>query len=82
MLLGNKTDPIIMIRSTQVNETVTVTTEATFLAALGAPNYVQKYSWEIQPLSLDDCGIMRALKRTYSPFVISSTSSLPYKTSM
>jgi hypothetical protein len=43
---------------------------------------VKKFSWDIQPLSLDECGVMRVLKRTYSPYVVSSTSSQPYKISV
>jgi hypothetical protein len=75
---GYKTAPTITIAS----QTSTPTTAATFQAVLGGINYVKKFSWEIQPLSLDECGIMRVLKRTYSPFVVSSTTSQPYKISV
>jgi hypothetical protein len=75
---GYKTAPTITIAS----QTSTPTTAATFQAVLGGINYVKKFSWDIQPLSLDECGIMRVLKRTYSPFVVSSTSSQPYKISV
>ena len=78
-----------MVRDTKQPPTITIgtitgtaTTAATFQAVLGGINYVKKFSWDIQPLSLDECGIIRVLKRTYSPFVVSSASSQPYKISV
>jgi hypothetical protein len=75
---GYKTAPTITIGTT----TGTQVTAATFQTVLGGITYIKKFSWDIQPLSLDECGIMRVLKRTYSPFVVSSTSSQPYKISV
>jgi len=75
---GYKTAPTVTIGAI----TGTSTTAATFQTVLGGTTYVKKFSWDIQPLSLDECGIMRVLKRTYSPFVVSSTSSQPYKISV
>jgi hypothetical protein len=75
---GYKTAPTITIAT----QTSTPVTAATFQAVLGGINYVKKFAWDIQPLSLDECGVMRVLKRTYSPYVVSSTSSQPYKISV
>jgi hypothetical protein len=75
---GYKTAPTITIAS----QTSTIVTAATFQAVLGGINYVKKFAWDIQPLSLDECGVMRVLKRTYSPYVVSSTTSQPYKISV
>jgi len=75
---GYKTAPTITIGTT----TGTSVTAATFQTVLGGTTYVKKFSWDIQPLSLDECGIMRVLKRTYSPFSVSTTSSQPYKISV
>jgi hypothetical protein len=75
---GYKTAPTITIAS----QTSTPVTAATFQAVLGGINYVKKFAWDIQPLSLDECGVIRVLKRTYSPFVVSSTTSQPYKISV
>jgi hypothetical protein len=67
---GYKTAPTITITS----QTSTPTTAATFQPVLGGINYVKKFAWDIQPLSLDECGVIRVLKRTYSPFVVSSAT--------
>jgi hypothetical protein len=75
---GYKTAPTVTITT----QTSIIVTEVTFQTDLGGINYVKKFSWDIQPLSLDECGIIRVLKRTYSPFVVSSTSSQPYKKSV
>jgi hypothetical protein len=76
--LGYKTAPTVTIAS----QTSTPVTAATFQAVLGSTTYIKKFAWDIQPLSLDECGIMRVLKRTYSPFVVSSATSQPYKISV
>jgi len=76
--LGYKTAPTVTIAS----QTSTPVTAATFQTVLGSTTYIKKFAWDIDPLSLNESGIMRVLKRTYSPFVVSSTSSQPYKISV
>ena len=75
---GYKTAPAITIAT----QTSTIVTAATFQTVLGGTTYIKKVAWDIEPLSLDESGIMRVLKRTYSPYVVSSTSSQPYKISV
>jgi hypothetical protein len=75
---GYKTAPAITIAT----QTSTIVTAATFQTVLGGTTYIKKFAWDIEPLSLDESGIMRVLKRTYSPYVVSSTSSQPYKISV
>ena len=75
---GYKTVPTITMGAITGTQTIA----ATFQAVLGGTTYVKKLAWDIQPLSLDECGILRVLKRTYSPYVVSSTTSQPYKISV
>ena len=75
---GYKTAPTVTIGTI----TGTATTAATFQTVLGGITYVKKLAWDIVPLSLDECGVIRVLKRTYSPYVVSSTTSQPYKISV
>ena len=70
---GYKKAPTISIGT----QTSTIITATTFQAVLGGITYVKESAWDIEPLSLDECGIMRLLKRTYSPFVVSSPTSQP-----
>ena len=76
--LGYKTAPDISTGA----PTGTATITATFQAVLGSTTYVKKFYWDIQPLSLNECGTMRVLKRTFTPFAVASASSQAYKISV
>jgi hypothetical protein len=76
--LGYKTAPSIIVAS----KTGTATIEATFQAVLSSTTYVKKFAWDIEPLSLNECGIMRLLNRSFTPFAVASTTSQPYKISV